>query len=56
MSEKNQLVDRATRNVVNVKAVQATYLNVFDILNADHIVLTKKSVAAIEKWLGVKNA
>lgn len=48
---KDKLVDRATRNVENVKAVQATYLNVYDILNADHIVLNKKSVELIKEWL-----
>jgi large subunit ribosomal protein L4 len=48
---KDELVDRATRNVSNVKAVQATYLNVFDILNADHIVMTKKSVEMVKEWL-----
>ncbi len=51
VDEKNDLVDRATRNVQNVKAVQAMYLNVFDILNADHVVLTKKAVEAINQWL-----
>lgn len=48
---KDQLVDRATRNVANVKAVQATYLNVFDIMNADHIVMNKKSIELIHDWL-----
>ncbi len=52
VSEKDQLVDRATRNVENLKAVQATYLNVFDVLNADHIVITSKSVDMIKDWLG----
>lgn len=54
---KDELVDRATRNVPNLKVVQATYLNVYDILNADHIVLNKKSVDLIKAWLapaGVK--
>lgn len=53
---KDELVDRATRNVPNVKAVQATYLNVFDILNADHIMVTKKSLELIKDWLGGNNA
>ncbi len=53
---KDELVDRSTRNVSNVKAVQAMYLNVFDILNADHIVMTKKSVEIVKEWLGVNNA
>lgn len=51
VSVKDNLVDRATRNVANVKAVQATYLNVYDVLNADHIVITKKAVAMIADWL-----
>lgn len=53
---KDELVDRSTRNVPNVKAVQATYLNVYDIVNADHIVITKKSVDLIKEWLGGSNA
>lgn len=48
---KDELTERATRNVANVKVVQATYLNVYDILNANHIVITKKSVALIQDWL-----
>lgn len=51
VEEKSQLVDRATRNVANVKAVQATYLNVYDILNSDNIVITKKAVTMITDWL-----
>ncbi len=51
VSEKDKLVERATRNVTDVKVVQATYLNVFDILNADHMVITKKSLVMIEDWL-----
>lgn len=51
VSLKDELVDRATRNVENVKAVQATYLNVHDILNADHIVITKKAIDMVKEWL-----
>jgi len=54
VSLKDAMVDRATRNVPNVKAVQAMYLNVFDILNADHIVISKKSVEIIKNWLSVE--
>lgn len=52
VSSKDELVERATRNVASVKAVQARYLNVYDIVNADHIVITKKSLEMIEEWLG----
>lgn len=51
VSEKDSLVERATRNLPNVKAVDAKYLNVFDIMNAHHIVVSKKAVEIIEKWL-----
>jgi large subunit ribosomal protein L4 len=40
------------RNLQNVKAIRPRTLNVFDILNADHIVITKPALAEIEKWLG----
>jgi len=54
VSEKDALVERATNNLQNVKAVNATYLNVFDIMNAHHIVLSKKALVAIEEWLKPK--
>lgn len=52
VSEKDALVERATRNVPNVKAVAANYLNVFDLMNADQIVVSEKSLETIHKWLG----
>lgn len=43
---------RATRNIQGVKLVQATYLNVFTILNADTVIMTNAAVKAVEEWLG----
>ena len=54
VSQKDELVDRATRNLDNVQAVAANYLTVFDVLNADSIVLSKKAVEIIHAWLGQK--
>ena len=51
VSEKDELVLRATNNVANLKAVRPTYLNVFDIMNADKIVITEKSLPMIQDWL-----
>ena len=48
---KDELVNRATNNVNNVKVVRPTYLNVFDVLNADKIVISEKSLPMIENWL-----
>lgn len=52
VSEKDTLVDRSTRNLSKVKAVQAKYLNVFDIMNADQIIISQKSLDIIHQWLG----
>lgn len=42
---------RATNNLANLKLVRATYLNVFDILNADAIVFSETALKAAENWL-----
>ncbi|MCA9329180.1 50S ribosomal protein L4 [Candidatus Saccharibacteria bacterium] len=52
VSNKDDLVERATRNLTDVKAVQANYLNVYDIVNAHHIIISKKSLNIISEWLG----
>lgn len=54
VSVKDSLVERATRNLVNVKAVQANYLNVYDIINANTIVISNESLDMIGERLGVK--
>lgn len=51
-SEKDALAERATRNLEGVKIVQANYLNVFDVMNADAIVISEKSLGIINEWLG----
>lgn len=52
VSQKDELVERATRNVSGVKAVHAAYLNVYDILNSDVIVISQKSLDIVNEWLG----
>ena len=51
VDEKTPELERATRNLQNFKLVRATYLNVYDILNADAIVFNKYAVKAVEAWL-----
>jgi large subunit ribosomal protein L4 len=48
---KDELVLRATRNVAGLKVIRPTYLNVFDILNADKILISKKALSLVESWL-----
>ena len=52
VSVKDDLVRRATNNVNQVKVVQAMYLSVFDILNADKILVSKKALELVTEWLG----
>lgn len=48
-------VDRGTRNLAGVEVVEAKFLNVFIIMNADQIVITKPTLEAIGSWLGAKS-
>ncbi len=52
VSEKNDNIRRATNNVNQIKVVSALYLNVFDIMNADVILMTSKALDAVKEWLG----
>ncbi len=55
--EKTTEILRATNNIANLKVVRPTYLNVFDILNADQIIIVEKAMPEIENWLiGKENA
>jgi len=45
---------RAVNNLKDTKIVSARYLNVYDILNADSIVVTSKALSSIQEWLGGK--
>ena len=51
VSEKTPEILRSTNNLPNVKLVRATYLNVFDIMNADAIVFGDEGLKATVKWL-----
>jgi large subunit ribosomal protein L4 len=51
IDERTDLINRATDNMTALEVVAAGYLNVFTILNADHIVITKLAIEKIESWL-----
>ena len=51
VTEKTPELIRATNNIQRVKLVSPTFLSVYDILNADAIVLSTKSVDTIKTWL-----
>ena len=50
-NEKTPEVLRSTNNLPNVKLVRATYLNVFDIMNADAIVFSEAALKSTTAWL-----
>lgn len=43
---------RALQNIPYVHLVTASYLNVYDVTNADTIIITKPSLDVIDQWLG----
>ncbi len=51
VTEKTPELIRATANLGKVKLVSATYMNVYDIVNADTIVLSTDALKAVEVWL-----
>jgi large subunit ribosomal protein L4 len=53
---KDDMVVRSTNNIVDLKVAQARYLNVYDLLNADSIVITAKSLEIIAEWLAPTSA
>lgn len=54
VSKKEELDKRATQNIVDVRTVQADRLNVLDVLNADTLVISQKSLGLITERLGDK--
>lgn len=50
-AEKTDMMLRSTNNLPNVKLVRATYLNVFDLLNADAILFDEAALKATTNWL-----
>ncbi len=51
VDEKTPEIIRSTNNIQQALLISATYLNVYHILNADHIVIVPKAVAVITDWL-----
>jgi len=54
VTDKTPELVRATANLQDVKLVSATYVNVFDVMNADMVILTADAQKAVEAWLGGK--
>ena len=42
---------RASKNLKNVDVVSANFVNVYDVINSDHVVMTKPALDIVTKWL-----
>ncbi|MBP9852400.1 MAG: large subunit ribosomal protein [Patescibacteria group bacterium] len=51
VADKTDELKRATANIQTAKLVSAKYVNVYDIMNAHHIIVTSDALAAVEEWL-----
>ncbi len=56
VDEKTPALLRATNNLQNVLVIRATYLSVYHILNADHIVFNTAALTQVQEWLRKKEA
>lgn len=52
VQNKEDKLMRAVRNIQNVSAVNASYLNVYDVMNADSLLIEKEALDTINAWLG----
>jgi len=51
---KDLAKERATQNIQNLKVVSAKYLTVYDLMNADSILMSQKALEIVHDWLGGK--
>lgn len=52
LPEKSEMVYLSARNIAWVRLIEANQLNVYDVLNADKIVVTKAALAKIQEVYG----
>lgn len=51
VENKTPELDKASSNLGNVKVSHARYLNVYNIMNADSVVITKEALVVVNEWL-----
>ena len=51
ISEKDEIFDKSSRNIRGVTVCVAAEINIFDLLNADKVIVDKKSIAKLEEAL-----
>jgi large subunit ribosomal protein L4 len=51
IEEKNEILEKSSRNIPWVKVIRSEGLNVYDILNHEHLFLVKSAIKKIEEAL-----
>lgn len=54
VENKDALTARSVNNIDRVKVSEVKYLNVFDVMNADTVIISKKALDIISDWLSPK--
>ncbi len=54
VEHKTPELSRAVANLGKVQVVQARYINTYDALNANHIIVTSAALKEVHEWLGEK--
>jgi large subunit ribosomal protein L4 len=49
---RNENVEKSARNLLDVKTIQANYLNIRDLLGYNYVLMPKDSISVIESFLG----
>lgn len=52
VAKKDEQIERASRNVPSLKVLSGRHLNIFDVMNADQIVISKDSLEIVQERLG----
>lgn len=52
LHERNEAVSRSTRNIPGAKVLHVDSINVYDVLNHDHLILSTGAVAKLEEVYG----
>ena len=51
LSERNEIIERSTRNLARAKTLRAGYLNIRDLFKYEKLVLALSAVEKIQEWL-----
>jgi large subunit ribosomal protein L4 len=52
LPERNEMVEKSARNLLQVKTLRASYLNIRDLLGCDHVLMSLDALQVIENFLG----